>query len=157
MKMAPMIAAGVTTDSEAERHVRAWLALAGVLGLHVVDEALTGFLDFYNPLVLRIRSRLTWFPMPTFTFGVWLIGLFALVVILMLLAPVVRKGSIAIRAASWVLVVIMFMNGVGHLAGSVYFQRWLPGATSAPLLLIASMALARAVSSRSSSPVPRPI
>jgi hypothetical protein len=35
----------------------------------------------------------------------------------------------------------MFLNGVGHLAGSIYFDRWLPGATSAPLLLIASVML----------------
>ena len=145
------------SDSPADRHVRAWLALTGALGLHVLDEALTGFLDFYNPLVLRMRSRLSWFPMPTFTFGVWLTGLIALVALLVLLAPVVRKGSAAIGVASWVLVVIMFMNGVGHLAGSMYFQRWLPGATSAPLLLIASVALARAVSARSGQPIPQPL
>jgi hypothetical protein len=38
----------------------------------------------------------------------------------------------------------MFLNGLGHLGGSLYFQRWLPGATSAPLLLVASVMLARA-------------
>ena len=87
--------------------------------------------------------------MPTFTFGVWLTGLIALVLILVLLEPVVRRGSTGIRFASWVLAVIMFMNGVGHLAGSAYFERWLPGATTAPLLLITSFALARAVWRRS--------
>jgi hypothetical protein len=146
-----MMAVGVATDSAADRHVRAWLALAGALGLHVLDEALTGFLDFYNPLVRQIRSSLPWIPMPTFTFGIWLTGLIALVVLLVLLAPVVRNGGTAIRLASWVLVVIMFMNGVGHLAGSVYFERWLPGATSAPLLLITSIGLGRAVSRRSAN------
>jgi hypothetical protein len=129
--------------------VRAWLALVGALGLHVLDEALTGFLDFYNPLVLQIRASVSWFPMPTFTFGVWLIGLIALVVTLVLLAPVVRNGGMPIRLASWVLAVIMFMNGVGHLAGSLYIGRWLPGATSAPLLLITSLALASATMRRS--------
>jgi hypothetical protein len=143
-----MTAERVTMDA-ADRHVRAWLALAGALGVHVADEALTGFLDFYNPLVLQIRSSVPWFPMPTFTFGVWLIGLIALVVTLVLLAPIVRNGGIPIRVASWVLVVIMFLNGVGHLAGSVYFGRWLPGATSAPLLLVTSIGLARAVAGRS--------
>ena len=136
-------------DSAADRHVRAWLALAAALGLHVSDEALTDFLGFYNPLVLRIRSNVPWFPMPTFTFGVWLTGLMALVLILVLLEPAVRQGSTGIRFVSWVLAVIMFMNGVGHLAGSVYFDRWLPGATTAPLLLITSVALARAVWRRS--------
>jgi hypothetical protein len=56
-------------QSSAARHVQAWLLLAAVLAIHVVDEALTGFLDFYNPLVSRIRQQIPWFPMPTFTSG----------------------------------------------------------------------------------------
>ena len=124
------------------------MALVAALALHVLDEAVTNFLDFYNPLVLRIRSQLPWCPMPTFTFGVWLTGLIALVLVLALLTPAIQRGSFGTRFASWVLAVIMFMNGVGHLAGSLYFRRWLPGATSAPLLLITSIALAHAVWSR---------
>jgi len=124
--------------------MQAWLLLVGALAVHVVDEASTGFLDFYNPLVLSIRSRVPWFPMPVFTFEVWLAGLVVLVLLLACLAPAVRLGVVGTRVASWVLSAIMFMNGLGHLAGSVYYQRWLPGATSAPLLLVASFVLARA-------------
>jgi hypothetical protein len=124
--------------------MQAWLLLVGALALHVVDEALTGFLDFYNPLVLKIRAQIPWFPMLTFTFGVWLAGLLGLVVVLALLAPAVRQGAVGTRVASWALSAIMFLNGLGHLAGSLYLQRWLPGATSAPLLLAASVLLARA-------------
>lgn len=130
-------------DAPPVRHMQAWLLLVGALALHVFDEALTGFLDFYNPLVLQIRERVWWFPMPTFSFGVWIVGLALLIVVLTLLAPAVRQGVVGTRAASWFLSVIMFMNGVGHLAGSLYFQRWLPGATSAPLLLVSSWWLAR--------------
>jgi hypothetical protein len=132
------------------RHVRAWLLLVVTLAVHVVDEALTGFLDFYNPLVLSVRSRMSWFPMPTFTFGVWLAGLTALVVALSMLAPAVRKGGAGAALASWIFSGIMMLNGIGHLAGSVYFGRWLPGATSSPLLLAASVQLARAVGERRS-------
>lgn len=114
-----------------------------VLALHVADEALTGFLDFYNPLVRQIRSQLSWFPMPTFTFGTWLAGLVALVILLAILASAVRRGVPGTMLASWALSVIMFMNGMGHLTGSVYFGRWLPGTTTAPLLLVASVLLAR--------------
>ena len=130
------------------RHMRAWLLLDGVLAMHVADEALTDFLDFYNPLVLSIRSQVGWFPMPTFTFGVWLGGLALLVVVLAGLAPAVRRGGVAIRLASWIFGVVMFMNGLGHLAGSAYFERWLPGATSAPLLLGASLLLVRVTRER---------
>jgi len=130
------------------RHTRAWLLLAGALALHVVDEAATGFLDFYNALVRDIRSQVPWFPMPTFTVGVWLTGLAALVVALVLLTPVVRRGGIPAQAMSWLLSGIMLLNGFGHLAGSIYFRRWLPGATSAPLLLVASVRLASAAKHR---------
>lgn len=124
------------------RHTRAWLMLVGALALHVLDEAATGFLDFYNPLVLAIRSRIAWFPMPTFTFGPWLAGLIVGTVVLAALAPAVRRGAPGTRAACWVLSGIMWLNGMGHLVGSLYFARWLPGATSAPLLLVASALLA---------------
>lgn len=133
------------------RHMRAWLLLVAALAVHVVDEALTDFLEFYNPLVLSIRSRLHWFPMPTFAFGVWIAGLVLLVLVLALLAPAVRRGVVVTRLASWVLSGIMFMNGLGHLAGSLYFDRWLPGATSAPLLLAGSLLLARATWERQHS------
>lgn len=130
--------------SAATRHARAWLAVAGALALHVVDEALTGFLEFYNPLVLSMRERIGWFPVPVFSFGIWLSGLLVLVLILFALTPAVRAGRRGTRAASWFLSALMFLNGVGHLAGSAYFGWWLPGATSAPLLLVTSVLLARA-------------
>ena len=44
-------------DAGASRHAQAWLLLVGVLAIHVLDEAVTDFLGFYNPLVLTIRSR----------------------------------------------------------------------------------------------------
>ncbi len=132
-----------TAERLASRHAQAWLLLVGALAVHGVDEALTDFLGFYNPLVLRIRQVWPWFPMPTFTFGVWLAGLAALVLVLALLHQAVRRGAPGTRLASWVLAVIMLGNGLAHLGGSVLFQRWLPGATSAPLLIIASAHLMR--------------
>ena len=132
-----------------ERHARAWLLLDAALAVHVVDEALTGFLDFYNPLVRQLRDRFGFWPMPAFTFGVWLSGLVAGVVILALLTPAVRRGVTGTRFLSWLLAVIMLGNGIAHLAGSVYYQRWLPGATSAPLLLVASIMLMNATLARS--------
>lgn len=138
------------TAPSATRHLRAWLVLVGALAVHVVDEALTSFLDFYNPLVLSIRSAIPWFPMPTFTVGVWLTGLIGGVLVLAALGPAVRRGAAGTRLGSWAFSVIMLMNGAGHLLGSVYYQRWLPGATSAPLLLAASLLLMRATWQRRS-------
>ena len=141
--VADRAAAARGDEAASVRHMRAWLLLVGALALHVVDEASTGFLDFYNPLVLRIRSQIAWFPMPTFTPSGWLAGLVLVVAALAAAAPAVRRGGAAIRLASWLLSATMFVNGLGHLVGSAYFGRWLPGATTAPLLLAASVHLAR--------------
>lgn len=139
-------------DAAARRQMYAWLLLVAALALHVLDEALTGFLDFYNPLVLDIRERVPEFPMPTFEFDGWITGLIVLVVVLAALAPAVRRGAIGTRVASWLLSIVMLLNGFGHLLGSLYFDRWLPGATSAPVLLIAGVELARATAARAALP-----
>jgi hypothetical protein len=138
-------------QSAAVRQMWAWFGLVAALGVHVVDEAMTDFLGFYNPLVLAIRSQLPWFPMPTFTFRVWLVGLSTLIVALALLGPAVRRGAAATHLASWAFSAVMFFNGLGHLGGSLYFQRWLPGTTSAPLLVVGSIVLARSTQQRRSS------
>ncbi len=124
--------------NSAKRFGHAWVALTAALACHVADEALTDFLSTYNPIVRAARERFGWFPMPTFTFGVWLAGLCVLVVIL-LLSPLAYRGSRALRLMALPYAAIMLLNGIGHLAGSMYLGRWAPGATTAPLLLVASI------------------
>jgi hypothetical protein len=122
---------------------RAWVALTIALALHVLDEASTGFLDVYNPLVLSMRDRWAWLPMPVFTFGVWLAGLCLLVAVVGALSPFAFRGSPAMRAAAYPYAAIMLMNGVGHLLGSAYLRQWAPGSTTAPFLIVASLWLFR--------------
>ena len=118
---------------------RAWVALSLALAAHVADEALTDFLAVYNPLVRSARERFGWWPMPTFTFDVWLAGLIAVVALLLLLTPSAYHGSRLVRAAAYPFGAIMLLNGSGHLAGSIYFGRWMPGTTTAPALIAASV------------------
>lgn len=139
-------------DDSTRRQAQTWFVLVAVLALHVVDEAMSGFLDFYNPLVTRLRSRVSWFPMPTFSFDVWLGGLIALVIVLAPIGVAVRRGAPGTRVASWAFAAIMLLNGVGHLAGSVYFGHWLPGTTTAPLLVVGSVLLIRATAAASTGP-----
>jgi hypothetical protein len=49
------------------------------------------------------------------------------------------RGSRLVRVAAYPYAAIMLLNGIGHLAGSVYLGRWAPGATTAPLLIAASV------------------
>lgn len=126
------------------RFGHAWVSLTMVLACHVADEALTDFLSVYNPIVREARARLGWFPMPEFTVGVWLAGLCVLLILLLALSPFAYRESRTLRAAAYPYAAVMFLNGIGHLAGSMYLGRWAPGATTAPLLIVASLWLVAA-------------
>jgi len=132
------------------RHHRfglAWVALTLCLAAHVVDEALTGFLDVYNPIVQSMRARFPWFPMPVFTFDVWIAGLCLAVGVLFALSPLAYRQSPFLRVAAYPYAALMVLNGAAHLLGSVYLHRWAPGATTAPLLIASSLWLLAAAGS----------
>ena len=125
----------------------AWLTLCCALALHVTDEALTGFLSIYNPTVVALRSRLGWWPMPTFQFRDWLVGLILFICLIFLLSPLFFRGGRPIRPLAWIFAVLMIGNGMGHTTGtiagrtvaSVHFPRPMPGFYSSPFLIAASV------------------
>lgn len=119
----------------------AWIALSITLGLHVTDEATTGFLPLYNSIVGTIRKSYPWVPLPTFTYSVWLTGLIIVVIALLLMAPMVFAGNRFFRPVSYFLGVLMTLNALAHIGGSFYFGALVPGALSSPVLLISAVAL----------------
>ena len=122
-----------------KRFGTAWVVLTLSLAAHVIDEAVTGFLAVYNPIVRSLRAQFAWFPMPLFTFQIWITGLCAIVVVLLALSPLAFRRSPFVRIAAYPYAAIMLLNGAGHLIGPVYLGRWAPGATTAPLLIAASL------------------
>ena len=124
----------------------AWLGLCASVAVHVCDEAVTGFLSIYNPTVLEARRHWPWFPMPTFTFRVWLVGLIVGVIAAALLTPLVQNNGRGSRALAWIFAVLMILNALGHIAGTITghtfadipVPRPAPGFYSSPLLLAAS-------------------
>ena len=124
-----------------------WLAVCAAFALHIADEALTGFLDVYNPTVLAMQRRWGWFPMPTFEYREWLVGLIVGWTILACLAPLAFRGERWLRPLAWVYAGIMLANGLGHTlftilgrtVASVTFPRPAPGFYSSPFLLAASL------------------
>lgn len=133
----------------------AWLALCISFVAHIVDEAATGFLPVYNATVLEMRSRYSWFPMPTFEFRGWLTGLIIANVLLLLLTPFAFRNAGWLRPIAYVFAVIMLLNGLGHTfftilghtVSSVTFPRPAPGFYSSPFLLVSSIWLLRALRS----------
>jgi hypothetical protein len=126
----------------------AWVALCAALGLHVLDEALSHFLSIYNPTVLAMRAKLGFWPMPTFEFREWLIGLITAIVILFALSPLAFRNVCWIRPVFYfVAIVAGVLNALGHATATIFgqtvssvrFPRPAPGFYSSPLLLIASI------------------
>jgi hypothetical protein len=123
----------------------AWVAFGIALALHVTDEALTGFLSIYNPTVLALRAQVGFWPMPTLTFGVWLIGLSMGIVMLLALSPFAFRNARWFRPLCYFVVVVMgLLNALGHTVAtvlghtvpSVRFARPAPGFYSSPLLFV---------------------
>lgn len=124
-----------------------WFALTVAFALHVFDEATTGFLAVYNPTVIAMRARWGWFPMPTFQFREWLLGLLVGVAVCFC-ADSLRRARRALDAALGRAVRCdpFFQrkrthtrNDLGHTVSSVTFPRPAPGFYSSPLLLIGSV------------------
>jgi len=75
----------------------AWVFLTLAISVHVIDEALTGFLPLYNAIVESWRESNQWVPLPTFSFSVWITGLVLVVSALFGLSPFVFRGSAFLR------------------------------------------------------------
>jgi hypothetical protein len=124
----------------------AWVLLCLAFCVHVADEALTGFLSVYNPTVIAMRARLGWFPMPTFEYREWLVGLILVNLILLALTPFAYRNARGLRPLAYFFAGIMLINGMGHAIFTVLgqtvppvrFPRPAPGFYSSPFLLITS-------------------
>jgi hypothetical protein len=119
----------------------AWLLLCVALAVHVLDEALTGFLSVYNPTVRAIRQKAPFLPLPTFSFRVWLAGLILAITLLLCLTPFAWHALGWMTPLSYAFAALMLGNGLLHVLGSLYRRRLMPGVLSAPLLLAGSIYL----------------
>lgn len=126
----------------------AWILLAVALALHVTDEALTDFLSVWNPLATAVRERVPFLPLPIFTFRVWLTGLILGVLLLLALSPLAFRGARWLVPLAYFLGILMVANGLGHIAGSFYLGRLMPGVYSSPFLLAAAVYLLASVRKR---------
>jgi hypothetical protein len=128
---------------------RAWIALCLALALHVIDEALTGFLDVYIASARALRDRWQWLPLPLFTLDTWIVGLALAIVILLALSGFVRRGARWARALAYLVSALMIANALGHTLGTIFggtvgsiaFARPMPGFYSSPVLFAASIYL----------------
>jgi hypothetical protein len=104
----------------------------------VADEASSDFLEFYNPLIESVRTRVSLFPMPTLQFREWITGLIILGMALLVITPFAFRGAKWLRPLAYALAIIMILNGLGHMTASAVLGRVIPGTLSSPLLVAAA-------------------
>jgi hypothetical protein len=144
-----MAPAATRASASAGNFGLAWVLLCLAFCAHVADEALTGFLNVYNPTVIAMRARLSWFPMPTYEYREWLIGLIVVNLVLLALAPLAYRNARGLRTLAYFFAGVMLLNAIGHTlftvlgrtVASVQFPRPAPGFYSSPFLLITSIYL----------------
>jgi hypothetical protein len=117
----------------------AWVLMISAIGIHVLDEAVTDFLPFYNGLALNLRESLGFSLLPIFSFEAWLGGLIAGIIICFSLTPLVDRGGRFIRTFATLLGVLMVANALAHMLGSAQLGRLLPGFWSSPFLLLTAL------------------
>jgi hypothetical protein len=96
---------------------------------------------------MAMRARWGWFPMPTFAFREWLVGLIFGVAVCFALTPLAARGVGWMRPLAWFYAVVQLSNAMGHTIGtilghtvaSVTFSRPAPGFYSSPFLVIGSV------------------
>src|SRR6202043_2673882 len=100
----------------------AWVLLCLAFCVHVTDEALTGFLSVYNPTVIAMRAKLSWFPMPTFEYREWLVGLILVNLVLLALTPLAYRNTHGLRPLAYFFAAVMLLDGTGHTVFTVLGQ-----------------------------------
>jgi hypothetical protein len=134
------------TDNQ--RWGRSWLIQVAAIALHVIDEAVFGFLPVYNSAVDALRDAYSWVWLPTFDAASWLTGLMLGIVVLLALSYPVFAGKTFMRPVSYFVGWLMVLNCVGHIAASLYFNRPIPGVASSPILILAAVSLLTAMPRR---------
>jgi hypothetical protein len=118
---------------------RFWL-LGLAQAAHSTEEMTTKLYQFM--WIATERLGLPRMGMTATTFAVVNMGIIAF---LLGVAPFVAAWRPSAIAIAWVAAVIELLNGSGHLAGTVVFGGYVPGAVTAPLLIAAGVALLSAL------------
>lgn len=121
------------------KNVVAWLFMVSAIAIHVIDEAMNGFLPIYNQIITDLKEKVTFLPAPTFSFDIWIGGLIGAIILSYGLTYFIGRGGKIIRIISVVLGFLMVGNAFVHCIASIYFGSIFPGALSSPLLLATAL------------------
>lgn len=124
----------------------AWVGMCVGMGLHTWDEAVHGFLEYYNATALAIYGHFWWAPRMDMSFRTWLTLLVTANAALFALTPLAFRNTQWLRRGAYVFCVIQVLNACVHTietvrgstVPSVVLEGPAPGVYTAPVLLAAA-------------------
>jgi hypothetical protein len=102
---------------------------------HSMEEMISGLYDFFWTATGRLHELFPSFRQVRMSPTTFAVLNMSFIAILFGAVPFVRVRRPAAIALAWVAAVVEILNGVGHLAGTVVFSGYVPGALTAPFLL----------------------
>src|SRR5690348_11228336 len=133
-----------------ETEPAAWQRLVAVyylLGLaqaaHSMEEMLSHLYDFFWIVTGIIHAHIAWFPQFRMAADVFGALNMSFIAVMLGTVPAVRVRKRWALLLAGVAGVIETLNGIGHLSGAVIFRGYVPGAITAPFLLVLGILLLR--------------
>ena len=113
---------------------RFWLvALAQTA--HSMEEMISRLYDFFWTATGRLHAIFPAFRQVRMSATTFAVLNMSFIAVLFGAVPFVRARRPEAIALAWIAAVVEILNGTGHLAGTVVFSGYVPGALTAPLLL----------------------
>lgn len=132
-----------TNPPEANRVGTIYLLLGLAQAAHSVEEMRTHLYDFFWSATGLLHSTIPSFPQFRLAADSFAVLNMTFIALLLGTVPLVYAGRRWAWFLAGVAAIIEVFNGLAHLSGAVVFGGYVPGVTSAPLLLILGIFLLR--------------
>jgi hypothetical protein len=119
---------------------RAFWLLGLTQAAHSIEEMVSHLYDFM--WVATERLGLPSMGMTATTFAAVNMGIIAL---FLFVTPFVFARHLWAIGVAWIAAVVEILNGLGHLSGAVIFRGYVPGAATAPFLILCGVVLLMAL------------
>jgi hypothetical protein len=113
---------------------RFWL-LALAQAAHSIEEMASGLYDFFWTATGRLHAIFPSFSQFRMAAPKFAVINMAIIAVLFGAVPFVAARQPLALGLAWIAAIIELANGAGHLAGTVVFSGYVPGALTAPFLL----------------------
>lgn len=133
--------AAVQSDSRSVGAIYLLLGLAQTS--HSIEEMRTHLYDFFWTATGVLHNAMPSFPQFRMAADTFAVINMTLIALLLGTVPAVAAGKRWALYLAGLAGVIEVLNGIGHLSGALFFGGYVPGAASAPLLLILGIFLLR--------------